>query len=105
MFLYSFSAILHTHFPQLGSPFREPVLKFALKFPTLTIDFFLCRLFDTSLSRLFASLLRHKDGGPLRDVLAASPHKIISTTFSLSVSTYSRVLSRGRGKGRIFFQI
>ena len=71
---------------QLSSPFREPILKFALKFPSPTIDFFLCRLFDTTLSRLFTSLLKHKDGGPLREILAASPHKIISTTFSLSVS-------------------
>ena len=77
------------------------MLKFALKFPSLTIDFFLCRLFDTSRSRLFMCLLNHKDGAPLREVLAASPHKIISTTFSLSVSiSLGREGEGGREGGR-----
>ena len=72
------------------------MLKFALKFPSFTIDFFLCRLFDTARSRLFMSLLNHKDGGPLREVLASAPHKIISTTFSLSVREGVRERERER---------
>ena len=67
---------------ELGSPFREPVLKFALKFPQQTVDFFLCRLSERSLSRLFHSFLSHKDGRPLRDSLAASCQKIIAMTFT-----------------------
>ena len=72
---------------QLGSPFRDPVMKFALKFPTQTVDFFLCRLSDTALSRIFHFFLRHKDGGPLKDALAVGSQKLISATFALPVST------------------
>ena len=71
---------------QLGSPFREPVLKFAIKFPAQTVDYFLCRLVETTLSRIFHWLLKHKDGGPLREALLNAPQKIISTTFTLAVS-------------------
>ena len=74
------------HALQLGSPFREPVLKFALKFPAQTVDFFLCRLVESTLSRIFHWFLRHKDGGPLKEALLNSPQKIISTTFTLAVS-------------------
>ncbi len=75
----------HTH-TQLGSPFRQPVLKFALKFPSNTVDFFLCRLFDSALSRLFLYFVCRKEGAPLVESLATSPQKIISTTFTLAVS-------------------
>ena len=79
---------------QLGSPFRDPVMKFALKFPTQTVDFFLCRLSDTSLSRIFHFFLRHKDGAPLKESLATGSQKLISATFVLSVSTCTAVLSK-----------
>ncbi|XP_064401908.1 transformation/transcription domain-associated protein-like isoform X2 [Halichondria panicea] len=69
---------------ELGSPFRQPVLKFALKFPSNTVDFFLCRLFDSALSRLFLYFVCRKEGAPLVESLATSPQKIISTTFTLA---------------------
>ena len=72
---------------QLGSPFRDPVMKFALKFPKQTVEFFLCRLSDSSFSSPFHWFLEHKDGGPLRDALAAAPDKIISYTFAVQVRT------------------
>ncbi|KAL5497639.1 hypothetical protein EMCRGX_G014148 [Ephydatia muelleri] len=70
---------------ELGSPFRAPLMKFALKFPQQTVEFFLSRLFDSTLNRVFNTFLRHKDGGPLRDVLAAGAPKIIQMTFGLQV--------------------
>ena len=81
--------LLYTHTCttiQLGSPFREPVLKFAIKFPAQTVDYFLCRLVESTLSRIFHWFLKHKDGGPLREALLNAPQKIISTTFILAVS-------------------
>ena len=81
----SFSLSLHC--TQM-SPFRDPLLKFALKFPSMSIDFFLCRLFDTNFSRIFGGMLRKEEGVPLREALAASPHKIITTTFSLCVRNH-----------------
>lgn len=91
--MYSFFS-----YTQLGSPFRQPVLKFALKFPSNTVDFFLCRLFDSSLSRFFLYFLREKDGVPLVESLSSSPQKIISTTFTLAVSL------RHVEEGVIFFK-
>ena len=79
---------------QLGSPFRDPVMKFALKFPTQTVDFFLCRLSDTSLSRIFHFFLRHKDGAPLKDALATGSQKLINATFVLPVSTCTAFQSK-----------
>ena len=71
---------------QLGSPFREPVMKFALKFPNQTVEYFLAHLSEGQISSIFHFFLEHKDGGPLRETLAASPDKIISFTFSVKVS-------------------
>ena len=76
----------HTHTPQLGSPFRDPVMKFALKFPQQTVEFFLTHLAETSISSLFHFFLEHDDGRPLRDTLAKSPDKIIAFTFAVKVS-------------------
>ena len=106
--LCSFDFVLTPCSPtsQLGSPFRAPLMKFALKFPQQTVEYFLSRLFDSSLNRVFRvsptsriiidSLYhyycrhsRHKDGGPLRDVLAAGAPKIIQMTFGLQVSYLS----------------
>ena len=70
---------------ELGSPFRAPLMKFALKFPQQTVEYFLSRLVDPTLNRVFNAFLRHKDGGPLRDVLAAGAPKIIQMTFGLQV--------------------
>ena len=78
---------------QLGSPFRDPVMKFGLKFPKQTVEFFLCRLSDSSFSSPFHWFLEHKDGGPLRDALAAAPDKIISYTFAVQVCTLYMYLS------------
>ena len=79
----------HTHMythTQLGSPFRDPVMKFALKFPQQTVEFFLTHLAETSISSLFHFFLEHDDGRPLRDTLAKSPDKIIAFTFAVKVS-------------------
>lgn len=71
---------------QLGSPFRTPVLKFSLKFPQNTVDFFLVKLVDPALSRMFRWFLEQKEAGPLRDSLANSTQKLVSTTFTIQVS-------------------
>ena len=78
---------------QLGSPFRDPVMKFALKFPKQTVEFFLARLSETSFSSLFQFFLEQKDGAPLRDTLAASSEKIIAYTFAVQVQSTSPSLS------------
>ena len=61
-------------------------MNFALKFPNQTVEFFLSHLSEGPISSIFHFFLEHKDGGPLRDTLAASPDKIISFTFAVKVS-------------------
>ena len=61
------NSVSHLSHPQLGSPFREPVMKFALKFPHQTVEFFLSHLAEPPISSVFHFFLGHKEGGPLRE--------------------------------------
>ena len=61
-------------------------MKFALKFPKQTVDYFLAHLAEASISSLFHFFLEQQDGAPLRDTLAATPDKIITYTFAVKVT-------------------
>ena len=37
---------------QVGSPLREPLLKFLIRYPTQTVDFFLLQLSGSQMNRL-----------------------------------------------------
>ncbi|EDV27262.1 uncharacterized protein TRIADDRAFT_23101 [Trichoplax adhaerens] len=60
-----------------GSPFREPLLDLALRYPTESVDFFLSRLILPQYSRLFIFLLGKERAKPIRQVLETDPNKII----------------------------
>ena len=83
------NSVSHLSHPQLGSPFREPVMKFALKFPHQTVEFFLSHLAEPPISSVFHFFLGHKEGGPLRETLASCPEKIVSYTFTVKVTCRS----------------
>ena len=61
-------------------------MKFALKFPHQTVEFFLSHLAEPPISSVFHFFLGHKEGGPLRETLASCPEKIVSYTFTVKVT-------------------
>jgi transformation/transcription domain-associated protein len=67
---------------ELSSLFREPLLKFALRFSSSTTEFFLANLSEMTVNRIFHYFLQHKDGIPLKEFLSSNPEKLISSTFT-----------------------
>ncbi|PSN44253.1 Transcription-associated protein 1 [Blattella germanica] len=65
---------------EASSPFREPLIKFLLRFPQETIDLFLNdnNIKDQQWSRYLEYVIKHKDGKPFRDVLQNSSARLIS---------------------------
>ena len=52
---------------QVGSPLREPLLKFLIRYPTQTVDFFLLQLSGSQMNRLLMVSTRQSEC--LRNVL------------------------------------
>ncbi|ODQ63382.1 hypothetical protein NADFUDRAFT_28952 [Nadsonia fulvescens var. elongata DSM 6958] len=52
---------------QHSSPFREPIAKFLVKYPSESIQYFLPKLSKRSYGRFFASILSFECAGPLRN--------------------------------------
>ncbi|XP_071811547.1 transformation/transcription domain-associated protein-like isoform X3 [Apostichopus japonicus] len=69
---------------EAGSPFRAPLLKFLLRYPKQTIEYFMVEatLKKPQLSRLLIYFLKQKGAGPLRQVLEANTPKIINLAFA-----------------------
>lgn len=65
---------------EASSPFREPLMKFLLRFPQETIDLFLNdnNIKDQQWSRYLEFMIKHKDGKPFRDVLQNSSTRLIN---------------------------
>ncbi|XP_055874365.1 transformation/transcription domain-associated protein-like isoform X5 [Biomphalaria glabrata] len=63
---------------EASSPFREPLLKFQLKYPAQVVDMFLTEtaLKDQQWFRYFEFLLHHKDGGKFCEALRANPNRL-----------------------------
>nr|XP_054766791.1 transformation/transcription domain-associated protein-like [Lytechinus pictus] len=69
---------------EVGSPFREPLLKYLLRYAQPTVDLFLqeANLKNHQLSRMFNYLLKHELAEPLRAAIQKNPSKLISLAFS-----------------------
>ncbi|XP_071454988.1 transformation/transcription domain-associated protein [Hetaerina americana] len=74
---------------EAGSPFRAPLLKFLLRYPSETIDVFFQEnnIKDQQWSRFFEFLIKHKDGKPFRDVLQNSSVRLINMAMGLQYQT------------------
>lgn len=46
---------------QVGSPLREPLLKFLIRYPTQTVDFFLLQLSGSQMNRLLMVSTRQSE--------------------------------------------
>ncbi|KAH9524763.1 hypothetical protein Btru_027782, partial [Bulinus truncatus] len=63
---------------EASSPFREPLIKFQLKYPVQVVDLFMTdnALKDQQWCRYFEYLLRHKDGDKFCEALRANPNRL-----------------------------
>uniref|UniRef100_T1JAK1 Transformation/transcription domain-associated protein n=1 Tax=Strigamia maritima TaxID=126957 RepID=T1JAK1_STRMM len=68
---------------EAGSPFRKPLLKFLIRYPGQTVDFFLneTNIKDQQCNRCLEFLLRQSDGKPFRDVLESTPNRLMTMAF------------------------
>lgn len=73
---------------EASSPFREPLMKFLLRYPTETISVFLQdnNVKEPQWTRYLEYLMKHKDGEPFRNVLQSSSARFIAMAKGLSVS-------------------
>ncbi|XP_035826346.1 transformation/transcription domain-associated protein isoform X2 [Aplysia californica] len=63
-----------------SSPFRAPLMKFQLRYPSQVVDLFLSEnaLKDQRWCRYFEYLLHHKDGKPFCEVLQSNPMRLVN---------------------------
>ncbi|XP_014681160.1 PREDICTED: transformation/transcription domain-associated protein-like [Priapulus caudatus] len=68
---------------EAGSPFREPLMRFLLRFPQQTVDMFLAEsnVKDQQFTRYFRYLIRRDTGEPFRAVLKSNPNRLIAMAF------------------------
>ncbi|XP_076468689.1 transformation/transcription domain-associated protein-like isoform X2 [Babylonia areolata] len=61
-----------------GSPMREPLLKFLIRYPLETVNFFTDEVFlkDQQYGRFLVYCMSHKDGQPIREVLENNPLRL-----------------------------
>ena len=65
------------------SPFREPLLKYLIRYPKETWDFFSSKLVDMTHGRFFAQILDDTKSGPLRDFLISNVDTLIKASLNL----------------------
>ncbi|KAJ7354746.1 hypothetical protein OS493_030523 [Desmophyllum pertusum] len=68
---------------EIGSPLREPLLKFLIRYPTQTVDYFLLQLAGSQMNRLLMYILSQETSKPLRQTLEAHSLKLVNSTFSI----------------------
>ncbi|XP_010548285.1 PREDICTED: transformation/transcription domain-associated protein-like isoform X2 [Tarenaya hassleriana] len=68
-------------YSEINSPYLLPLTKFLNRYATLAVDYFLARLSEPKYFRRFIRIIRSDAGQPLREELAKSPEKILSSAF------------------------
>ncbi|KAK2974573.1 hypothetical protein RJ640_016914 [Escallonia rubra] len=68
-------------YSEINSPYRLPLTKFLNRYPPVAVDYFLSRLCQPKYFRRFMYIIRSDAGQPLREELAKSPEKILSSAF------------------------
>ncbi|XP_010268349.1 PREDICTED: transformation/transcription domain-associated protein-like [Nelumbo nucifera] len=76
------AALPHGQFySEINSPYRLPLTKFLNRYATDAVDYFLGRLSQPRYFRRFMYIIRSDAGQPLREELAKSAQKILSSAF------------------------
>ncbi|XP_070565955.1 transformation/transcription domain-associated protein-like isoform X2 [Ptychodera flava] len=67
-----------------GSPFREPLLKFLLRYPNQTVELFTAEnnLKEQSWNRMFTNFLKNEKAKPFRDVLQTNTLRLVNLAFT-----------------------
>ncbi|EHA8588761.1 hypothetical protein COCNU_scaffold006566G000100 [Cocos nucifera] len=68
-------------YSEINSPYRLPLAKFLNRYATDAVDYFLARLGHPKYFRRFMYIICSDAGQPLREELAKSPQKILSSAF------------------------
>ncbi|XP_068742186.1 transformation/transcription domain-associated protein-like isoform X1 [Montipora capricornis] len=68
---------------EIGSPLRVSLLKFLIRYPTQTVDYFLLQLASSQMNRLLMYVLSQESSKPLRQTLEAHSLKLVNSTFSI----------------------
>ncbi|XXG86133.1 hypothetical protein AAC387_Pa11g1088 [Persea americana] len=68
-------------YSEINSPYRLPLTKFLNRYATDAVDYFLARLGQPKYFRRFMYIICSDAGLPLREELAKSPQKILSSAF------------------------
>lgn len=68
---------------EIGSPLRKPLLKFLVRYPIQTVDYFLLQLAGSQMNRLLMYILSQDISKPLRQTLEAHSLKLVNSTFSI----------------------
>lgn len=68
-------------YSEINSPYRLPLTKFLNRYATDAVDYFLARLGQPKYFRRFMYIICSDAGQPLREELAKSPQKILSSAF------------------------
>lgn len=68
---------------EAGSTFREPLMKFLLRYPQQTVDLFLAEnnVKDQQYTRYFEYLTSQEKGEPFRAILKSNPNRLIAMAF------------------------
>ncbi|XP_028408078.1 transformation/transcription domain-associated protein-like isoform X2 [Dendronephthya gigantea] len=86
------------------SSFRKPLLKFLVRFPSQTVDYFLSHISISHTSRLFVYFLQQQDAKPLRGAIEASPLKLVNSTFLGAQSQAEEQAANFQNKLELQFQ-
>jgi transformation/transcription domain-associated protein len=81
----------------LRSPYRIPLAKFLNKFAADAMEFFLPRLSNAAVARLFDSILRLDIAGPLREELGKCVDRFLISTLRMDPSVESHTEGRFQG--------
>lgn len=75
---------------EASSPFREPLLKFLLRYPNETVAMFLndANIKEQQWSRYFEFVLKNKEGEPIREILQNSTARLIGKVLKFKKSIF-----------------
>ncbi|XP_046847243.1 transformation/transcription domain-associated protein-like isoform X2 [Xenia sp. Carnegie-2017] len=87
-----------------SSSFRKPLLKFLVRFPSQTVDYFLSHINISQTSRLFLYFLEQDDAKALRGAIETSPLKLVNSTFLVTQSQAEEQAANFQNKLELQFQ-
>ncbi|KAK9062066.1 hypothetical protein SSX86_019251 [Deinandra increscens subsp. villosa] len=82
-------------YSEINSPYRLPLTKFLNRYTQDAVDYFLARLCEPKYFRRLMYIIRSDAGQPLREELAKSPKKILSSAFPEFIPKVESSMTQG----------